>query len=221
MRRPAALVFDLDGTLIDSRRDIATGINRMRADLGLPPLTLEQVVSMVGEGARLLVRRALGGDVPEDQVDRALAVYLDHYRQVCLDTTQPYPGIEAMLRELAGSYPLAVLSNKGESLSRRILEGLGLTPLFREILGGDSLPTRKPDPAGLRLLAERLGVAVESLVLVGDSWVDAETARNAGCPFVLVEWGFPRQPFPEGLEVDVRTSDAGELTALLAGSRSG
>jgi phosphoglycolate phosphatase len=218
MQRPAALVFDLDGTLIDSRRDIATGVNRMRADLGLPPLTLEQVVSMVGEGARLLVRRALGGDVPdvpESEVDRALAIYLEHYRQVCLDTTQPYPGVEAMLRELAGSYPLAVLSNKGESLSRRILDGLGLTSLFREVLGGDSLPTRKPDPSGLRLLAERLGAPVERLVLVGDSWVDAETARNAGCPFVLVEWGFPRQPFPEGLEVDVRTSDAGELTALL------
>ncbi len=214
MRRPAALVFDLDGTLIDSRRDIATAVNRMRAGLGLPPLTLEQVVSMVGEGARLLVRRALG-DATEDQVDRAFAVYLEHYRRVCLDTTRPYPGIEAMLRELAGRCPLAVLSNKGESLSRLILEGLGLTPLFREVLGGDSLPTRKPDPAGLHLLAERLDVPVESLVLVGDSWVDAETARNAGCPFVLVEWGFPRQPFPEGLTADARTSDAGELTALL------
>ncbi|HVR97017.1 MAG TPA: HAD-IA family hydrolase [Thermoanaerobaculia bacterium] len=215
MQRPAALVFDLDGTLIDSRRDIATAVNRMRADLGLPSLTLEQVVSLVGEGARLLVRRALGGDVPEDEVDRALAIYLEHYRRVCLDTTQPYPGVDAMLRALARSYPLAVLSNKGESLSRIILDGLGLTPLFREVLGGDSLPTRKPDPAGLGLLAERLDVPVEELVLIGDSWVDAETARSAGCGFVLVEWGFPRQPFPAGLEVDVRTSDAGELTALL------
>ncbi len=158
MRRPAALVFDLDGTLIDSRRDITTAINRMRDELGLPPLALEQVVTMVGEGARLLVERALGPDFPPEQVDRALARYLDHYQDVCLDATRPYPGIEEMLGVLSERYPLALLSNKGEALSRRILEGLGLERHFREILGGDSLPTRKPDPAGLRLLAERLGV---------------------------------------------------------------
>ena len=215
MARPAALVFDLDGTLIDSRRDITTAINHMRDELGLPPLALEQVVAMVGEGARLLVERALGPECPPDRVDHALARYLDHYWDVCLDTTRPYPGIEEMLASLAGRYPLALLSNKGEALSRRILDGLDLSHRFREILGGDSLPTRKPDPAGLHLLAERLGVSIERLMLVGDTWIDAETARAAGCPFALVEWGFPRPPKLEDVRAELRAAKAEDLTAAL------
>jgi phosphoglycolate phosphatase len=153
--------------------------------------------------------------VTEDELDRALAGYLEHYGQVCLDTTRPYPGIEAMLETLAGRYPLALLSNKGEALSRRVLEGLGLARFFREVLGGDSLPSRKPDPAGLLLLARRLGVPPERLLLVGDTWVDAATARNAGCPFALVEWGFPRTPPRQPFEPDLRAGDAAELTARL------
>jgi phosphoglycolate phosphatase len=215
MDRPAALVFDLDGTLIDSRRDITTAINRMREELGLPPILLEAVVTMVGEGARLLVERALGPDFPPEQIDRALARYLAHYADVCLDETRPYPGIEEMLEELAGRYPLALLSNKGEALSRKILAGLGLSRFFGEILGGDSLPTRKPDPAGLRVLAERLGVPLERLLLVGDTWIDAETAHNAGCSFILVEWGFPRPPKLDGVKADLRVAWAGELAAAL------
>lgn len=214
-RRPAALVFDLDGTLIDSRRDITTAINRTREGYGLPPLTLEQVVMMVGEGARVLIERALGSEIPPHQMDEALAAYLGHYRDVCLDETRPYPGIEEMLSSLVRTYPLALLSNKGESLSRKVLAGLGLDHFFREILGGDSLPTRKPDPAGLHLLAERLGVPVECLMLVGDTRIDAETARNAGCAFVLVEWGFPRPPGVETLPADLRVARAEKLVEAL------
>jgi phosphoglycolate phosphatase len=215
MDRPAALVFDLDGTLIDSRRDITTAINRMRAELGLPSLPLEAVVTMVGEGARLLVERALGPGVPPEEVDRALSRYLDHYQDVCLDETQAYPGIEEMLADLAGRYPLALLSNKGEALSREILDGLGLARFFREILGGDTLPTRKPDPAGLHVLAERLGVPLQRLLLVGDTWIDAETAHNAGCAFALVEWGFPRPPKLDGVKADLKVARAGELATAL------
>jgi len=215
MIRPDALVFDLDGTLIDSRRDITTAVNRMRADLGLPPLALEQVVTMVGEGARRLVERALGPGFPPAQVDQALQRYLGSYWDVCLESTQPYSGVKAMLAALAGRYPLALLSNKGEALSRKILDGLGLTRFFREILGGDSLPTRKPDPAGLRLLAARLGVLVARLLLVGDTWIDAATARNAGCAFALVEWGFPRPSKLDGLAADLRVERAEELSAAL------
>lgn len=215
MLRPSALVFDLDGTLIDSRRDITTAINRTREGYGLPPLTLEQVVTMVGEGARILVERAMGPDFPPDRIDEALPVYLDHYRQVCLDETRPYPGIEEMLEALAAVYPMALLSNKGEELSRIVLRGLGLDRWFREILGGDSLPTRKPDPSGLRLVAERLGVPPRSLLMVGDTRIDAETARNTGCPFVLVEWGFPRPPGIESLPADLRVERAEELVGAL------
>lgn len=215
MLRPAALVFDLDGTLIDSRRDITTAINRTRAGYGLPPLTLERVVTMVGEGARVLIERALGPDLPPERIDEALATYLGHYRDVCLDETRPYPGIEEMLEALSAVYPMALLSNKGEELSRTVLRGLGLDRWFREILGGDSLPTRKPDPSGLLLLAERLGVPSASLLMVGDTRIDAETARNTGCPFVLVEWGFPRPPGIESLQADLRVERAEELVGAL------
>jgi phosphoglycolate phosphatase len=210
-KKPAAVVFDLDGTLIDSRRDITTAVDRTRAGYGLPPIGLERVVTMVGEGARLLIERALP-EIPAERIDEALPIYLNHYRDVCLDETRPYPGIEEMLARLAPSYPLALLSNKGEELSRIVLRGLGLDRFFREILGGDSLPTRKPDPSGLRLLAERLGVPVERVMLVGDTRIDAETARNAGCAFALVDWGFPR---PDTLQADLRIARAEELVAAL------
>jgi phosphoglycolate phosphatase len=218
MLRPAALVFDLDGTLIDSRRDITTAVNRTRAGYGLPPLALEQVITMVGEGARLLIERAFGVDgaeIPPEQIDEALAIYLDHYRDVCLDETHPYPGVEEMLATLAGRYPMALLSNKGEALSRKVLAGLGLDHHFREILGGDSLPTRKPDPAGLHLLADRLGVPIDQLLLVGDTRIDAETAENAGSPFILVEWGFPRPSGIEALNADLRVARVEEILQAL------
>ena len=213
---PGAIVFDLDGTLIDSRQDITTAVNRMREELGLPPLQLEQVVTMVGEGARKLVERALGPDFSWEEIDRALGRYLVYYWEVCLETTRAYPGVPEMLASLGRHYPLALLSNKGEALSRKVLEGLGLAGHFREILGGDSLPTRKPDPAGLRLLARKLGIPVRRLLLVGDTWVDAETAKNAGCPFALVEWGFPRPPRLNMVEADLRAVRAEELMTALA-----
>jgi phosphoglycolate phosphatase len=213
--RPGAIVFDLDGTLIDSRRDITTAINRMRGELGLPPISLEQVVTMVGEGARLLVERALGPGFSPAEIDQALTRYLGYYDEVCLDATRAYPGVEAMLAELARRYPLALLSNKGEAFSRKILDGLHLTSFFREILGGDSLPSRKPDPAGLHILAGRLGVPVDRLLLVGDTWVDAETAHNAGCAFALVEWGFPRPDKLDGVVADLKVKTAAALASAL------
>ncbi len=218
MVRPAALVFDLDGTLIDSRRDITTAINRMRADLGLAPLSLERVVTMVGEGVKVLVRRALAdwGEEPvPGRFKTILDKYVEYYRGVCLDTTKAYPGVEEMLAELAPTYPMALLSNKAESLSVWILEELDLAWRFKAMLGGDSLPTRKPNPAGLRALADRFNVPVESLMLIGDSRVDQETARNAGCAFALVEWGFPRPADIEDLEADIRAATPDELTRKL------
>jgi len=214
MTRPGALVFDLDGTLIDSRRDIATALNRLRSELRLPPLPLDLVVTMVGEGAKVLVRRALA-DWHEEPTKAILDRYLAYYGEVCLETTVAYPGIEEMLAELAPTYRMAVLSNKGERLSVEILEGLDLAWRFKEILGGDSLPTRKPNPAGLHALADRFDLPVERLMLVGDSRIDSETARNAGCAFALVEWGFPPTPGTDGLEADLKASSPEELARKL------
>ncbi|HYN20928.1 MAG TPA: HAD-IA family hydrolase [Thermoanaerobaculia bacterium] len=218
MNRPAALVFDLDGTLIDSRRDLTTAVNRLRSELGLPPLQLEQVVEMVGEGAKVLVRRALADwneDLSPERLQDVLDRYLAHYWEVCLDTTRPYPGIETMLEDLGRSYRLALLSNKGEKLSAHILKSLGIGGHFREILGGDSFPTRKPDPAGLVAIADRFEVSVERLMLIGDSHVDVETARNAGCRFALVEWGFSRAPGTDGLDAEIRAATPEELGRAL------
>ena len=196
---PRGIVFDLDGTLIDSRRDIATAVNRMRAERGLAPLSVDEVSGMVGEGARMLVRRALPPWPPgagQDDLKEALASYLAHYADVCLATTRAYPGVAAMLATLAPSFPLAVLSNKGEALSRHILRGLGLDRYLREVIGGDTLPTRKPNPGGLFLLADRLAIPAPRLLLVGDTWIDARTAQAAGCPFAITLWGEPRAGGP-------------------------
>jgi phosphoglycolate phosphatase len=191
---PRGIIFDLDGTLIDSSRDIAEAVNRMRGERQLPPLTVDQVDAMVGEGARVLVRRALSplpAGTGRDEVREALASYLAHYADVCLDSTRAYPGVPAMLAALAPSFSLGVLTNKGEALSRRILDSLGLGRHLREVVGGDTLPTRKPNPGGLFLLADRLGTAADRLLLVGDSDIDARTAQAAGCPFALALWGRP------------------------------
>ena len=212
---PAALVFDLDGTLIDSRRDLATAVNRLRREMGMPPLPVEQVVAMVGEGARLLVERALGPDFPPERFEAAFATYRGFYMEACLDETRAYPGVPELLAALAPRYPLAVLTNKTEGVSRKILEGLGLAGYFREIAGGDTFPVRKPDPAGVVHLAAVLGVPVAEILLVGDSRFDAETAQNAGCRFALVEWGFPPPEERAGIAADLRVGEARDLALAL------
>jgi len=215
MTPPAALVFDLDGTLIDSRRDLATAVNRTREELGLAPLAVAEIVGMVGEGARRLVEKALGAEVPPERFEEVFRRYLEHYRVVLLDTTRPYDGMSEALARLAARYPLAVLTNKPEELSRAVLDGLGLLEHFAEVLGGDSLPSRKPDPAGLLHLAGRLGAAPNNILLVGDSEIDAATARAAGCRFALVTWGFPRPADQEGINAEVRYATPAALAAAL------
>jgi phosphoglycolate phosphatase len=209
----AAVVFDLDGTLVDSRRDIATAVDLLRRELGLVPLGLAAVTGMVGEGARVLVERAFA-DAPGIDLDRAVARYLELYAEVCLDTTVPYPGIPELVRTLAARLPLAVVTNKPEAMSRRIFDHLGLSPYFRLVIGGDTLPVRKPDPAGLALVAATVGVAVEDLWLVGDSLVDAATARAAGCRLALVTWGFIDREALAGARPDLLVDETSALASL-------
>jgi phosphoglycolate phosphatase len=224
LETPAAvrgILFDLDGTLIDSRQDITTAINGMRAERTLPPLTAAQVGAMVGEGARVLVRRALPAGSDREELKSALASYLAHYARVCLDATRAFRGVSGMLATLAPSYSLGVLTNKGEELSRRILAGLGLDRHLREVVGGDTLPTRKPNPGGVFLLADRLAIPVEQLLLVGDSDIDAETARAAGCAFALALWDAP--PADRGDEMPAAEAPGGaeEGPATEAGAEPG
>jgi 2-phosphoglycolate phosphatase len=224
-----AVAFDLDGTLIDSREDLASAVNRVRGELDLAPLPVARVVEMVGKGARNLVRRALSEENPRpplEEIDRegferAFERFLDLYFERCLERTRPYPGIEVLLDALRESaepdgagLPLAVVTNKPERHTGKVLRGLGLDRRLRFFLGGDSLPVKKPDPAPLTEAARRLGVAPERLLYVGDSEIDAETARRAGSPLVLVQWGFgsPEElaPFDCVLRAE-RPADIGDL----------
>lgn len=186
----AAVVFDLDGTLIDSRLDLAAAVNGVRGELGFEALPVARVVAFVGHGARKLVRRALPDEVAGEGFEAAFARFLDVYYEGCLRETRPYPGVEALLETLADRLPLAVLTNKPERHTRKILEGLDLARWLRFALGGDSLHVRKPDPETLREAARRLGAEVSRILFVGDSAIDAATAQAAGAPAALVTWGF-------------------------------
>jgi len=185
------LVFDLDGTLVDSSRDIAAAANAAigRVAPGAPDIPLEAILSFVGEGARLLVERSLrhvGLDLPADEV---LPVYLECYAERLLDTTRLYPGVAEALDALAGT-ALAVLTNKPGDFSRSILEGLGVASRFARIWGAGDVATRKPDPEGLLRLMSDLGAGAEDTWMVGDSATDVGAGRAAGVRVAGVTWGF-------------------------------
>jgi len=190
---PRPLLLDLDGTLIDSRRDLAAGVNLLLAELGLDPLPVDRVCGYIGRGARALVRRSLDAADPEGRVGRdteTLRRFLHHYRRVILDTTVPFPGVVAGLNRLReAGVPLAVVTNKPLEPAMTCLDGLGLTGYLGAVLGGDSLPTKKPDAGPLEEAARRLEVELETCLMVGDSDVDVEAAHAAGIPAIWCAWG--------------------------------
>jgi phosphoglycolate phosphatase len=178
-------LFDLDGTLLDTAEDLANAVNAALAAVGLPPRSLEEVRSFVGEGARRLMEKAVEGR--EELVEPALEAWWRHYEAHCVDRTRPYEGIPSLLA--GAGRPLAVLTNKPGRLSRRILSELGLAGRFVAVIGGDEGP-RKPDPANVRRILAQVGARPEDAVLVGDSRIDVQTAAAAGIACVAVTWGF-------------------------------
>jgi phosphoglycolate phosphatase len=183
------VAFDLDGTVIDSRADLSAATNHVLQCFGLPPLPSQSVCALVGEGARRLVERALG-PTRTARVDEGVERFLAYYEAHLLDATVVYPGVADALAALEDAgVALSVLSNKAERLSRTVLEGLGVEVRFRAIIGGDSLPTRKPDPAGIERLRALTKTPSDRMLLVGDSPVDVATAANAGVAFCGVGWG--------------------------------
>ena len=184
------VVFDLDGTLVDSRRDLADAANEMLSWLGAAPLPEYTIAQMVGEGASVLVRRALAKAGLDPHTPRALEQFLACYDRRLLDHTAPYAGIPNVLERLSGSRRLAVLTNKPSAATLRLVEGLGLRPMFQEVVGGDTPDGRKPSPAGLLGIVRRTGASPASTLLVGDSNVDLLTARAAGVPVCLARYGF-------------------------------
>lgn len=193
------LIFDLDGTLVDSKDDLANSVNATLAWMHLPPLDTHTVSSYVGNGAPMLMRRALGEQASEADVARALEYFLQHYEEHELDLTRPYPGIPEALEELRREGAvMAVLTNKPVRMSGRILEGLGLRDYFVRLYGGNSLERKKPDPIGVETLLNELRMEREEALMIGDSAVDVRTARNAGIRSLGVTYGFQ----PESFETD-------------------
>jgi phosphoglycolate phosphatase len=185
------VVFDLDGTLIDSRRDLADATNALIAELGGKPLSVDAVTAMVGEGAAVLVRRALTAAGLDPRTPGALDRFLARYDERLTVHTRPYDGlVEALSALRSEGRTLAVLTNKPGRPSREILERLELARFFSQVVGGDTAVGRKPDPAGLLHLAQRAQVAPSATVLVGDSPIDAETARRAGAVLCIARYGF-------------------------------
>ena len=189
------LIFDLDGTLIDSKRDLADSVNAMRKWMGQAPIADERVYSYVGNGAPVLVQRALP-EASEEDVARGLRYFLDYYREHMLDATTLYPGVREALDRLHGAgVPMAVLTNKPVRFSVGLVKGLGLESHFFRVYGGNSFEEKKPNPVGVDLLvAERAAERARTL-MVGDSAVDVRTARNAGIRACGVSWGFQPETF--------------------------
>lgn len=196
---PALIAFDLDGTLIDSAADLATAINTMLAGFGREPLSVPEVRRMVGDGVAMLVARALAArHCEQEDPAEAARIFMRHYESDATSLTTAFPGAAEALRALrAAGIPLAVCTNKPARISAGILGSLGLAEYFARVIGGDSLPFRKPDPRVLLALLETFAAAPERSLLVGDSEVDAATARAAGVPFVLMKHGYRRGPAEE------------------------
>ena len=184
-----ALIFDLDGTLIDSKQDLIHSVNAMLRELGRRELAEETISGYIGHGAPQLVTRALGDGCTEEERQRALQFFLSYYELHKMDTTCAYPGVPETLEKLA-SMPMTVLTNKPVRISVRILDAMGLSKYFRAIYGGNSFETKKPDPLGARTILRELGAEPREVLLVGDSEVDVQTARNAGTLAAAVNYGF-------------------------------
>jgi phosphoglycolate phosphatase len=208
-----ALVFDLDGTLIDSKLDLALAVNATLAAEGRAELPHERIFGYVGQGAMRLVERALGDAVAPEELERAHEFFLSYYRAHMLDNTILYPGVLECLEALADR-PMAVLTNKPWRFSREILEGLGIARYFKDIYGGNSFETKKPDPFGLLAILEKFGVSPNRAMLVGDSDVDVKTARNAGAWACGVTYGFGAETLKE-FPPDILLDNLAELPPYL------
>jgi phosphoglycolate phosphatase len=202
------VVFDLDGTLVDSRRDLADATNALIVELGGQALSEERVTAMVGDGAAMLVRRALTAAAFDPDTPGALDRFLVHYDARLLDYTRPYPGMVATLAALSRRARLAVLTNKPAAATERLLAGLDLRSRFADVVGGDTREGRKPDPKGLIGIIRRASVTPDETLLVGDSGIDLTTARRAGATICLARYGFGFHSVTMPLDDDIAVIDS-------------
>lgn len=184
-----ALIFDLDGTLIDSQRDLILSVNAMLQEMGREQLHENTISGYIGHGAPQLIGQALGDHATEEERQRALKFFLAYYEDHKMDSTCAYPGVLEALDRLA-TFPMAILTNKPVRISMRILQELGLAKYFRAVYGGNSFETKKPHPLGAQTILREFAAAPAEAILIGDSEVDVQTARNAGVLAAAVNYGF-------------------------------
>ena len=207
------LIFDLDGTLIDSETDLTQSVNATRKHLGLDPLPRDMIASYVGQGVTTLVRRALGAGTSDDVIETAVSYFLSYYREHMLDHTGLYPGVCETLEALQDR-KLAVLTNKPVNFSRQILEGLGVDSHFAFVYGGNSFDQKKPDPVGVFRLMNDTGVPPDRTMMIGDSGTDIQTGRNAGVWTCAVTYGIGSHTLTNS-PPDFVLNDFRELRGLL------
>jgi len=190
----AVLIFDLDGTLVDSKKDLTSSVNHVRSTFHLAALTEHEISTFIGDGAQMMIQRALGADAAPEDVHAGLQLFLSYYREHMLDQSSLYPGVDETLRRLV-DFQLAVLTNKPIRFSRTMLEGLGILNRFAAVYGGNSFERKKPDPVGIfQILTDTNGQVGQSW-MIGDSAVDVLTGRNAGVKTCGVSWGYATESF--------------------------
>lgn len=212
-----AVLFDLDGTLVDSLEDLTDAVNHIRGAFSYEPLTAAMVRPKIGKGARHLVRQALPG-ITDADINRALGMFINFNREHIVDKSRLYPGIADMLHTLAAhDIRMTVISNKNEELSRLIVEALGIRGLFARICGGDTYPERKPSPLPLLNEVEKLGVTRHECVMVGDSGNDIQAGIQASITAIACTWGYGTAEELEGANVFAHTPQ--ELLAAITAGR--
>jgi phosphoglycolate phosphatase len=213
------IVFDLDGTLVDTAPDLISTLNVVLAGEGLPPVAYDDARRMIGGGARRMIERALiaeGRNVPGAELDRMFQVFIDHYSVHIADRSRPFPHLESILERLAGEgCRLAVCTNKLEWLSRRLLDTLNLSRYFAVICGQDTFGIQKPDPQMLRLTIRRASGEAQRAIMIGDSTTDVRTARAANVPVIAVDFGYS-EVTPAALNADYLISSYTELPHAIA-----
>lgn len=209
---PRCLIFDLDGTLVDSFADIATALNLTRAHFDLPPLSQAEVTAHVGSGSAYLVNTLV--PVPGENREAAFEFYLERYREHALDKSAVFEGVGAVLKKYAGRR-MAVVTNKSAALAEQVLKGLGIRAPFQMVLGGDSLECKKPHPLPLRHVLDAFSVSPEAAVMIGDGLHDIEAGRAAGLATVGVTTGVASRAELEGAGADRVIDSLHQLPGLI------
>lgn len=212
------LLFDLDGTLVDSQKDLAAAANATRKDFNFPPLSVEQIRSYVGNGIKVLVKKALP-DLKENEIDDAVKKFNNHYEACLLDQTKPYDGINEML-EAFKDVKKAILTNKNEKFTRMIVKGLGWDGKFEQIIGGDTFPIKKPDPQIVFEMMKKLNADPAKTIMIGDGINDIKSAKGANIASLAVFYGFTERKVLETLTPNFTAQTPKDIIALLSSLRT-